>query len=56
MIIYKGELTREQAAQYGVEFAKCKACNSEELVVSQAVGDAICEACGLWQLDHEGSN
>lgn len=56
MIVYKGELTREQAAQYGVEFAKCKACNSEELVISRAVQDVICESCGLWQLDYLGEN
>jgi len=56
MIVYPGELTPEQAALYGYEFARCRNCNSQELVVSQVLDDVVCESCGLWQLDYLGEN
>jgi hypothetical protein len=50
-IIYRGELTPQQAEEYGFTFALCKFCNGDYLVVQQYVNDVICEGCGKWQGD-----
>lgn len=40
-------------AEYTLEPLKCRACGKVgEVVFDQAVGDASCQHCGEWQLDH----
>lgn len=46
---YPGELTPQEAKEYGYEFIKCKFCHENTLVVQQFVNDVICEGCGNWQ-------
>ena len=38
-------------AEYNLEPLTCLFCHSQEVVFLQYVGDAICQDCGMWQLE-----